>query len=95
MSITKEELSHIAGLAKLYVSEEECETLLKEMEQIVAFARKIDSADVAALSELEHFAEGGNVLREDVVCPSFYRGKMLANAPRTADGCIQVPKILD
>ncbi len=95
VKITKEQVEHVAKLARLNLTEAEKERLTGEMENIIAFADKLNELDTSGIEPTAHVIPMQNVFREDVVKPSFDREKILANAPSQEDGCYKVPKIVD
>ena len=95
MEVTKEVIMHIADLAKLNMSEQACEDMISEMQSIVDFAGQLNGINTDEVDSMEHITQNVNVLREDVVCPSFTRDEMLKNAPEKYAGCYKVPKIVE
>ncbi len=95
MKITKEQVEHVASLARLNLSEEEKERFTREMEDIIAFADKLNELDTEGVMPTAHVIPIQNVFREDVIKPSFDREKILQNAPAKEDGCFKVPKIVE
>ncbi|WHH59287.1 Asp-tRNA(Asn)/Glu-tRNA(Gln) amidotransferase subunit GatC [Petroclostridium sp. X23] len=95
MKITKEQVEHVANLARLTLTEEEKERLTVEMENIIAFADKLNELDTTGVEPTAHAIPIQNVFREDVVETSFDREKILQNAPSQEDGCFKVPKIVE
>jgi len=95
MKVTKEVILHIAELAKLEVTDEECGKLTGEMQSIVDFADQLNKIDTDQIDSMEHITRNVNVLRDDVIKPSFDRDEMLKNAPQKYAGCYKVPKIVE
>lgn len=83
--MNKEELCDIAILSKLEIKEQEVDEILKEMENIISFAQKIDNAKVLDES-VEDLSDLENVLREDEVIPSYPQEEILKNAKTKEDG---------
>ena len=91
--ITKSEIEHLAKLSRLYLTDAERETLAKEMDGIVDMAAQLQQLD---LDSVELTLDGRrNVLREDVVLPSYPRDEILKNAPVREAGCFSVPKTVE
>ncbi len=83
--MNKEELYNIAILSKLEIKEQEVDEILKEMENIITFAQKINDAKV--LDEtVENLNDLENVLREDEVVSSYPQEEILKNAKTKEDG---------
>lgn len=99
MSVTKEQIQHIALLAKLKLSEKELERYEKEFNSILEYIAKVNECDVSDIED-EHNLEDyiGEVLREDKVVKSpISKEDMLKNATkgRSKLGYIAVSKIID
>ena len=95
MNITKEQVKHVAKLARLNLTEEEKERLTGEMENIIAFADKLNELDTTGVEPTAHVIPIQNIFREDVVKPSYEREKILGNAPSQEDGCFLVPQVVE
>lgn len=92
MSISKEQLGRLAGLARLELDEEETETMACQMESILACVQALDEV-CPGQDELQGVGEG--VLREDVCMDSAPVQDMLANAPRQDGRHILVPRTVE
>jgi len=95
MRLTREEVEHIAELAKLGLSEEEKETFRQQLSAILEYAQKLQELDTEAIPPTAQVITLQNVMRPDEVRPSFLREDILANAPATQDGCFKVKAILE
>lgn len=95
MKVTRDTIEHIAGLARLNITEAEKDKLTLEMENILSYVDKLNELDTSGLKPMEHVIPLKNVLREDKVEKSYNRDKMLANAPSSEDGCFKVPKVVE
>ena len=91
----KIDVSYVAELARLELTEEEKATFQPQLESIVEYADKISSVDVEGVLPMMHGRELVNVFREDVVGESLSAETALANAPaRTGDEFL-LPKIVE
>ena len=91
MAITKEEVLHVARLARLALTEAEVERLTAELDKIldaVGIVAELDLADVVPTS---HPLDLVNVAAEDVSHDSLALEDVLANAPDAEDGLFKVP----
>lgn len=95
MKITKEQVEHVAHLARLSLSDAEKEQMTVDMEAIIEFADQINSLDISDVKPTEYIIPVNNVFREDVARPSTDREKLLSNAPNQANGCFSVPKVVE
>ncbi len=91
--VSKEEIMNIAILSKLYVGEDEIDSLTEDMDKIIAFADTINNASDEG-TDFDNINNLSNVLREDTVVESFDREKILANAKDSEDGCFLVKNIM-
>ncbi len=95
MKITKEQVEHVASLAKLSLSEEEIERLRTQMGGMIAFADEINTLNVASVRPTTHAIAQKNVFREDGCAPSYDRAVMLENAPMQDGECVVVPRVVE
>lgn len=95
MRLTREEVEHIAELAKLGLSEEEKETFRQQLSAVLDYVQKLQELDTEAIPPTAQVMTLQNVMRPDEVRPSFPREDVLANAPATQDGCFKVRAILE
>ncbi len=95
MKITKQEVEHVAKLARLEMSEEEKERLTDQLSHILTYVDKLNELDTAGVEPTSHVLDMSNVMRDDVSAPSLSQEKALANAPEKAAGHYKVPKIIE
>lgn len=95
MTIQRDEVLKIARLARLELTEAELASLGDDLNKILAYVEQLSALDTTGVPSLEHAAEVGDTWRDDVSRPSLPRERGLAVAPAVADGCFQVPKIIE
>ncbi len=95
MSVSKEEVMHIASLSRLELTDEELEKYTNDLSNIVDYANELASIDIEGVKPTAHILDIKNVFRDDVVDSSYDREKILQNAPTKAAGCITVPKVVE
>lgn len=95
MKISKEEVLHVANLARLKLSNAEAEALSKDMESIIGFANKLNELDTTGVVPTAHAIPMSNAFREDVVKPSYDRDAMIKNAPAADYSGYTVPKVVE
>ena len=94
--ITREQVAHLARLARLALSDDELDSLSGELDVILgAVARIGEVTDAADVPPTSHAVPLVNVTRPDVVAASLPRDAVLAGAPQAEDGRFRVPRILD
>ena len=90
--LSRDQVLHVARLARLELSEAEVERYSGELSKVLDWVETINElGDLAGVPPTSHVVEVENVLREDVPRPSWPREEMLAAAPDTADGGFRVP----
>ncbi|HET8566601.1 MAG TPA: Asp-tRNA(Asn)/Glu-tRNA(Gln) amidotransferase subunit GatC [Solirubrobacterales bacterium] len=89
--IDKEQVLHVAGLARLRLSEEEVETMVGELSGILEHVDRIGSLDLEGVEPTSHVVVLQNVLRADEPRPSWPRDVVLSQAPEPQDGAFRVP----
>jgi aspartyl-tRNA(Asn)/glutamyl-tRNA(Gln) amidotransferase subunit C len=94
MKISKEEVQHVAALARLDMSEADIERMTAQLDTILTYAAKLDELDTTGIRPTTHTQEVCNAFREDVVRPSLDREAALANAPQANDSAFIVPRII-
>ncbi|MEZ4357428.1 MAG: Asp-tRNA(Asn)/Glu-tRNA(Gln) amidotransferase subunit GatC [Eubacteriales bacterium] len=95
MKITKEEVKRIAVLSRLKLNEDEETRIAKNLENILAHAKKIDDLDTKDVPPTAHVLNVKNVFREDLEEKGLSIDKVLLNAPESGYGCFIVPKVLE
>jgi aspartyl-tRNA(Asn)/glutamyl-tRNA(Gln) amidotransferase subunit C len=93
--ISREDVQHVARLARLELSEVELERMRVELSNILAFMDTLRSLDTSGVEPTSHAVPLRNVMREDEPRPSFPLDEMLANAPERAGDFFRVPRIIE
>jgi aspartyl-tRNA(Asn)/glutamyl-tRNA(Gln) amidotransferase subunit C len=89
--IEREQVLHVAKLARLSFSDEEVDRLAPELSKIVEYVEQMDRLELEGVEPTSHVVELQNVLREDVPRPSLPKERALEQAPDAADGGFRVP----
>jgi aspartyl-tRNA(Asn)/glutamyl-tRNA(Gln) amidotransferase subunit C len=89
--IDREQVLHVARLSRLALSEEEVETMARELSGILGHVDRIAELDLDEVEPTDHVVDLENVLRPDEPRPSWPREQMLEQAPDPADGAFRVP----
>jgi aspartyl-tRNA(Asn)/glutamyl-tRNA(Gln) amidotransferase subunit C len=93
MEITREEVLHVAKLARLALTEEEIERFGGQLSAILEAVGKVSELDLEGVPPTSHPLDLVNVLAEDEPEPSLPREDALANAPDTEGGFFGVPPV--
>lgn len=94
MSVTRNEVEHIAELARLKLSENELDEYTLQLNEILKYVEKLNELDTENVQPLSHPFEASNVLRADEVKPSIERELALKNAPSKDEEFFKVPKVI-
>jgi aspartyl-tRNA(Asn)/glutamyl-tRNA(Gln) amidotransferase subunit C len=95
MKITKQEVEHVARLARLELSEQEKETLTDQLSNILTYVEQLNELDTKGVVPTSHVLDINNVMRDDVPEASLPQDRALANGPEKALGHYKVPKIIE
>lgn len=91
MPISRDQVLHVARLARLALSEEEIERLQEQLGAILEAVGKVSELDLADVLPTSHPLALVNVVDSDQPRPSLERGQALANAPESETGAFRVP----
>jgi aspartyl-tRNA(Asn)/glutamyl-tRNA(Gln) amidotransferase subunit C len=89
--ITRDEVLHVAQLARLALSEDEIEPMARELSAVLDHIAKIGELDLDDVAPTSHVVEIAGALRPDEPRPSFPREVALAQAPAVSDEGFLVP----
>ena len=94
--ITRDDVAHLAGLARIALSDQELDRLAPELSKIVEAVATVSEAleEAGDVAPMSHPTPISNVFREDEVRPSLTPEEALAGAPADEDQRFLVPKIL-
>ena len=95
MKITREEIEHVARLARLELSEQEKEMFTGQMDAILAYVDKLNELETGGIVPTSHAVPMENAFRDDVVAESFGADRALLNAPDRSDDFFRVPKVIE
>ena len=91
MAISREEVLHVAALARLDLSEEEADRFTEQLGAILEAVGKVSELDLTGVEPLSHPLDLVNVWAADEPRPSLPLETALANAPEDEDGHFRVP----
>lgn len=94
MSITIQEVQHLAKLAKLSFSDDELAKIAKELDEIVGYVEQLKELNIEGIAPTSHVLDLANVFREDKVETALPVEEVLRNAPATNHGYFSVPKVI-
>ena len=95
MKITREQVEHVAALARLALEDRELDTLTGQMDAILGYVDKLNELDTEGIVPTAHAVPMENAFRVDEVASSFANEEALGNAPAAQKGCFRVPKVIE
>jgi aspartyl-tRNA(Asn)/glutamyl-tRNA(Gln) amidotransferase subunit C len=95
MAISREQVEHVAHLARLGLSEDETNRLQQQLSQILGHMQMIDRLDTSAIPPTAQVIPLSSVMREDLPRPSKPVEEILQNAPRREGDFFKVPPVLE
>jgi aspartyl-tRNA(Asn)/glutamyl-tRNA(Gln) amidotransferase subunit C len=95
MAITREEVLHVARLARLSLSEAEVDRLRDQLDDILDYIRQLEALDTRDVIPTSHAVEMGTPFRDDAVRPFGDKEAILSNAPDRIGDFFRVPRIIE
>jgi aspartyl-tRNA(Asn)/glutamyl-tRNA(Gln) amidotransferase subunit C len=95
MKLSRDEVLHVAGLARLELSEHEIESLRQDLSSILTYVEKLSELDTSAVTPTSHVVAMRTPYREDEVTNAPDTEAALANAPRRDGAFFVVPAIIE
>ncbi|VVM05627.1 Glutamyl-tRNA(Gln) amidotransferase subunit C [Methylacidimicrobium cyclopophantes] len=89
------DVAYVADLARLRLSPEEIETFGNQLEQVLAYVKKLEEVDIREIVLIGEEKGFQNRLRSDCPLPGLSQKEALQNAPQQASGLFLVPRILE
>ena len=94
MALSREEVLHVAELARLSLGPEEVELFTRQLNDILAYVEKLQEPDTKGVAPLAHVIPVFNAFREDEVKEGLPLEEALKNAPAREDGNFRVPRVI-
>lgn len=94
MKLSKNEVEHVANLARLNLSDEELETMTGQLDNILSYVDKLEEIDTTDITPTTHVFSVSNAFREDVVKESLDQSEAVKNGPEQNGEFFQVPKVI-
>ena len=93
--ISRDEVAHLARLARLALTDDELESYAGQLDAILGHVSQIQAVDVTGVKPTGNPLADVNVSRPDVLEPCLTQEQALAQAPKAVDGRFAVPRILE
>ena len=95
MKLSREDVEHVAHLARLNFREEEKEKFTLQLNDILVYMDILNKVDTAGVEPMTHAITLNNAFRDDGVLNSVGVEKILTNAPDRMGGFFRVPKVIE
>jgi aspartyl-tRNA(Asn)/glutamyl-tRNA(Gln) amidotransferase subunit C len=95
MSVSVEEVRHIARLARLRLSDEEETAMASQLSQILDYIEQLNELDTSDVEPMSHVLDLVNATREDVVEQRISHEEALQNAPAADSDYFRVPRFVE
>lgn len=95
MSLQKEDVEHIAELARIKLTDEEKSSFTEKLSGILDWVKELEEAPTEGIEPINQIAGLENVMREDKAGESLPIEKVLQNAPQKKDNYIKVAKVFE
>jgi aspartyl-tRNA(Asn)/glutamyl-tRNA(Gln) amidotransferase subunit C len=94
-AISREEVAHLARLARLAVTDDELDRFAGQLDVILQAVARVGEVTAADIPPMSHSVPLTNVMRPDEVRPGLTPAEALSGAPDAAENRFRVPRILD
>ncbi len=94
MALTREEVLHVAQLARLSLGPEEIAVFTRQLNDILTYVQKLQELDTRGIPPLAHVVPIFNAFKEDEVRAGLSRDQALDNAPAREEGNFVVPRVI-
>ena len=93
--ISREDVEHVAALARLGLTDEEIDLMQGQLNRILEAVGQLQAVDTSSVGPTAQVIALENVMRDDEARPSMAREAALANAPQREGPMLRVPVILE
>jgi aspartyl-tRNA(Asn)/glutamyl-tRNA(Gln) amidotransferase subunit C len=93
--ISREDVEHVARLARLALGDAEIERMREQLNGILAYIDKLRALDTGGVEPTSHAVPLVNVMRDDDTRPCLTQDEALANAPDRSGAFFRVPRIIE
>jgi aspartyl-tRNA(Asn)/glutamyl-tRNA(Gln) amidotransferase subunit C len=93
--ITREDVEHVAELARIELTAAEKEQFIAQLNSILTYIEKLSELNTTGVEPTSHVLPMSNIFRDDEVRPSLDRDRVLQNAPQESHFFFKVPRIIE
>jgi len=94
MALTRDDVLHVAELARLSLRPEEVDLFTRQLNDILAYVQKLEEVDTTGVPATAHVVPVATPFREDDIAPGLDRDLALDNAPAREKGAFVVPRVI-
>jgi aspartyl-tRNA(Asn)/glutamyl-tRNA(Gln) amidotransferase subunit C len=94
MSITRDEVAHLARLSRLALTDAELDHFAGQLDQIIAAVARVQEVAAEGIPPMTHAVPVVNVFRDDTPVPCLTSAQALSGAPAAEQDRFKVPRIL-
>lgn len=94
MKITRDEVLHVAHLARLEIDDHLIDRFADQIATILEYVEQLNQVDTQGIKPTSHAIALNNAFRKDQVATHLNRDQALANAPDKGEGSFMVPKVV-
>ena len=95
MTLTLQEVEHIAELARLTLTEQEFEQYREQLSAILDYAQSLKDLDTKGILPTSSVLHNRSALREDEIMPGLSTSQVLQNAPKQQESQFKVPPVME
>ncbi len=95
MEISEELVRYVAELSRIRLDDGQVGKMRKELGAVIGYMDVLNALPTDGIEPLSHVFSINNVMREDIVSPSYDRAQLLINAPEHTDETVIVPKTVE
>ena len=95
MPLSRDQVEHVAHLARVGITEEDIERFSHQLSDVLDYFERLDRVDIEGVPPTSHTLPLHNVMREDETEPSYDVDDILANAPNQEERRFRVRAILE
>jgi aspartyl-tRNA(Asn)/glutamyl-tRNA(Gln) amidotransferase subunit C len=94
MKLSRQEVEHVAALARLHLTQEEMDLFTQQLNDILLYMEKLQEVNTQGIQPTSHALHLANAFREDQVMPSLDQSEALSIAPEQGRSSFVVPKVI-
>lgn len=95
MTLTKKDVSRVAELARLAITDDQAEVYTAQLGRILGHVEKLSELDTAGVPVSAGLLPAQQAMREDAPHASAGRDTVMGNAPSVERGCFKVPQVIE